>query len=632
MWRFSSRGNDETEGFSHGSLAEFRGNPLQALAREVCQNSLDAADGSGKPVIVEFESYYISMDSFPGMKSMREVIKACQSFWKGRGDVNTETFLNKASESFAVSSGKFRVLRISDYNTKGLSGAFSKEDITPWGSLVKGNSFCVKSEDAAGSYGIGKAAPFVSSCYQTVFYRTLAEDGVPAALGVARLMAHKSITPVRDAEDPVRRSVGYFGADKDGMPAKSFPELDQLHKRTSVGTDLFIPGFTGVSSGEEWIKEMLKEIVDNFLYSIYSGKLEIKIEHRVLNRKNLRDMLDYIGSKDAKIFYEVIYNNENVHEFQMPFHNLGTVHLRLLYGDKLNKKVLVVRNSGMKIARIKSLPRMVSYTGFLELQGYDLNKYFRGMENPSHNAWEPKRHPNPIQAKQYKEEIEEWVIETITQKLIEISGEESVIDIGDCFNFVASDEVVMNGHREERITDRTESVQTEVYQPKLPTGGKFSVRDEGMNGNNRRSKGRENPNGTAIGHRHRTGETGGGKPTGRRVSPDPSGLDSVYCGDGGGEKPKEVLVTARIIRRTDGTNRLIYTAEENIQFGQMEIVAKGENGKSLQLQVCEVRGDSATCENGRIVIRNIPAHSKQTVDFVLTEKQCYAMGVRAYGN
>ena len=70
MWKFLSRGFGETEGFSSGSLAEFKGNPLQALAREICQNSLDAADGSGKPVIVEFEDSYVDIDSFPGMQSM----------------------------------------------------------------------------------------------------------------------------------------------------------------------------------------------------------------------------------------------------------------------------------------------------------------------------------------------------------------------------------------------------------------------------------------------------------------------------------------------------------------------------------------------------------------------------------
>lgn len=68
------------------------------------------------------------------------------------------------------------MLRVSDYNTTGLKGAFSDNKITPWKSLVQGNAFSVKSTDnVAGSYGIGKAAPFVVSGLQTVFYRTYDE-------------------------------------------------------------------------------------------------------------------------------------------------------------------------------------------------------------------------------------------------------------------------------------------------------------------------------------------------------------------------------------------------------------------------------------------------------------------------
>ena len=120
MWRFLSRGRGEIEGYSNGSLAEFKGNPLQALAREVCQNSLDAADGSGRPVIVEFESTFMDIDSFPGMKSMRDVINACDEFWKGKGDVNTITFLRNAKRALSTKSGKFFVLRVSDFNTSGV--------------------------------------------------------------------------------------------------------------------------------------------------------------------------------------------------------------------------------------------------------------------------------------------------------------------------------------------------------------------------------------------------------------------------------------------------------------------------------------------------------------------------------
>jgi len=631
-WFFLSRGHGETEGFSNGSLAEFKGNPLQALAREVCQNSLDAADGSGKPVVVEFETSRMNIDDFPGMSSMREVIKACTNFWKGKGDVNTITFLNRAKDCLKTPSGKFTVLRVSDYNTTGVRGAFSEEDITPWGSLVKGNSFSVKADEknAAGSYGIGKAAPFVSSYFQTVFYRTLDKEGFKAALGVARLMAHESVDPVEPNEDPVRRSVGYYGADKYGKPAKSILELDKLNVRNTCGTDLFIPGFTAITMDESWVKDILKEVVDNFLYSIFSGKLEIRIETRSLSRKNLEVMLDFIGSKDAKIFYEVIRDNPKVIEMNRPFHDLGELRLRLLYASDLNKKVLIVRNSGMRIARIRSLPRMISYTGFLEMKGDNLNEYFRAMENPSHNAWEPKRHGNPEMAKRYKEEVESWVIDKISEKLIELSGEETTVNIGDYFNYRDAENNLSERRKQEKISNDIEEIKTELYIPQLPKSGKISIRDEGNESSKRKARGREDPMGDKMGHRHRTGTTTGGSPTGRRVVADPLGPDSVNIGEGG--RPHEVLISARIISLGNGENKLIYTADEAVSLGRIEIVTKGENGKSMKLRVKEVNGSNSLVEEGHIVIKDIEANVKQTIQFALADNHNYALGVKAYGN
>ena len=113
----------------------------------------------------------------------------------------------------------------------------------------------------------------------------------------------------------------------------------------------------------------------------------------------------------------------------------------------------------MKIAEIKGLPKGISYTGILELQGESINKFFRKMENPQHNSWDPNRHNNPKIAKQYKKEVEEWVKDTICKKLEESSGEESVIDIGDCFNTSTNTKDVGKGETQEKLLDTTKSVE-----------------------------------------------------------------------------------------------------------------------------------------------------------------------------
>ena len=629
-WKFPSRGYAATEGFSDAGLAEFKGNPLQALAREVCQNSLDAADGTGRTVRVEFHKRFMEIDKFPGMNSMKETINLCQEFWGQDGDVNTKSFLTRARRSLAEK--KFFVLRISDFNTKGVQGAFSEKNITPWGSLVKGNAFSVKSDEknAAGSFGIGKAAPFVSSDFQTIFYRTFDKDNVRAALGVSRLMAHKiPISKCLKGEDPVRRSVGYYGEDDLNKPAKSIVELDQIYQRNEYGTDLFIPGFCYSTSDEEWVKKILVEIVDNFLYSIYSGRLEVIVDSRKLNKSNLSIMLDYLGNaaKNAKMFYEVIREDNNeVLEITKEFYDLGSLRLRLLYKNDLNKKVLVVRNSGMKIAKIPSLPRGISYTGFFELQGDKLNEFFREMENPKHNSWEPKSHRDTKKASKYKEEVEEWVKQIINEKLVEISGEESVIDVGDCFNYTESDKQYKNERKREKIIDAVKSIEVIKHEPEKK---KFKVSDVGgnigQNGNSKKT-GTIDDKGESVGHRHRSGTRSGSSATGRKGSENAAGLDQIYSGN------REVYVSARIISRGNGINRLIFTTEENIQQCEIEIVTRGENGKTLQLYVQEVNGNKASTKDGHIVIYDIPANTKQTIEFKISGKRNYAMGVKAYGN
>ena len=83
----------------------------------------------------------------------------------------------------------------------------------------------------------------------------------------------------------------------------------------------------------------------------------------------------------------------------------------------------------MKISDIPSLPKSISFVGFLELQGEELNKFFRGMENPQHNKWEPKRHPDPSRAREYKDEVEEWVRSVISEKIKEILQEYTLMKV-----------------------------------------------------------------------------------------------------------------------------------------------------------------------------------------------------------
>lgn len=620
-WNFPSSNNGQIEGYSNPGLEWFKGNPLQALAREICQNSLDAFDDESKPVEIVFKRELVPTKDFPGTEQLLDIINRCHKFWGPKHMENVDNFINQASKTLKERS--LFVLRVSDYNTIGLQGAYDNQNITPWVSLVKSTGISMKldSRSAAGSYGIGKAAAFVNSNLQTVFYRTMDLDGVRAAQGVASLMAYNDDSV--PGEDPMRRSTGYYGDPSKNLPVECLEQLDAIYERNDVGTDLFIPGFRSIYPGRaDWVEIMVGEILENFLMSIYYGKLSVKIEREIIDKEHLNIAIskNQKSAKNAYCFSKVLTAGEDeVIEETFDFHRLGTLRLRLLYANDMNKKILVVRKSGMKIADIKGLPRGISFTGILELQGEGINNFFRKMENPQHNSWDPQRHDNPSLAREYKKEVEEWVKETICKKLEEASGEESVIDVGDCFNTSVQNEDPGDSENQEKLLDTAMNVE---IQPQKKH--KSSVKTQAGSGT-ARERGTIDDEGDSVGHRHRSGEKGG-NPTGRKGKKDIEGKDSVMSG------MRATDVVARVINKGAGNNRLVVTSKENLSYAEIEVVSVGENGKALPVNIQSVTSGQGALKNGRIALNNLTAGNKVTVDFTVHGKQNYAMGVKVYGN
>lgn len=626
-WSFPSRNNGDIEGFSNPALEWFKGSPLRALAREVCQNSLDAQYEEDEPVRIEFKKDFVSTSSFPGMAGLQNILLKCRSFWPEEGNEKTHTFINTALRD--LQDGKICVLRVSDFNTKGLEGPYSSRGITPWVSLVKGTAFSVKSsgKTAAGSYGIGKAAPFINSKYQTVFYRTNNIAGETAVQGVAHLMSF-SDESYGDV-DPIRRSVGYFGETTCNMAVPSMPELDRLYSRTAVGTDLFVPGFNFVVDGKnDWVNQMIGEILENFLMAIEYKNLVVTIEGQDITKDTVRYAIarNQKYAKDAYYFNKILMAEpEKIVDEDYNFHGMGMLRLRLLYTNDLNKKILVVRKSGMKISEIKGLPKGISYTGILELQGERLNAFFREMENPTHDKWEPNRHSNPSLAKQYKTEVEDWVKSVIRQKVEEMSGAEVLIDTGNLFNTAGKNEPTKSDDsdapKKENVIDTAKNVEI-VVNPKKTT----SVRGAGGSGS-RKVSGTIDDIGKLSGHRHRDGERPQ-KPTGRKGREDQGGQDSVFSG------MTYINVLARVISVGGGVNRFICIPEKNLSYGEVQVLATGENGKSMPIRINNiVKGtNQASIKDGKIVLKGISQGEKVVVDFQVSGRQNYAMGVEVSGN
>ena len=148
------------QGYTNNDIEVFKGQDLiDNLAREICQNSLDARLGtfnnSNNPVRVVFELKQIEKDRYDALTEYSSCLKGCRAYWNDEMDEKLSRFVSGAEDTLKKST--IPVLVASDYNTTGLQGSHSRKIGSPWEALTDSDGVSVKYEDnSAGSYGIGK--------------------------------------------------------------------------------------------------------------------------------------------------------------------------------------------------------------------------------------------------------------------------------------------------------------------------------------------------------------------------------------------------------------------------------------------------------------------------------------------
>ena len=232
-WNFPISEGGPIWGINDPGIETFKDDPLNSLAREICQNSLDAKDGEvGDPVVVEFALEEIPSSEFPGLSELKETAQACLEFW-GERDNKTREFFDLALEILQREEISF--LRISDFNTTGLLGATS-DDASDWHSLVKSVGVSEKGAMQIGSFGIGKFAPFACTDLRTLFYATLDLESVVAFQGGARLVTH--LTTANGGRQAL--NIGFYGIKDGNTPILDSTSIPGRFSRRDVGTDITV--------------------------------------------------------------------------------------------------------------------------------------------------------------------------------------------------------------------------------------------------------------------------------------------------------------------------------------------------------------------------------------------------------
>ena len=88
-WRFPKLDNGPKQGINDSGIATFKGSDLyNNLAREICQNSLDAMADGQTHVIVEFRSQQIKKADFDPMTGLEKVFGNCRAYWEDKMEPN----------------------------------------------------------------------------------------------------------------------------------------------------------------------------------------------------------------------------------------------------------------------------------------------------------------------------------------------------------------------------------------------------------------------------------------------------------------------------------------------------------------------------------------------------------------
>lgn len=626
-WKFPANNDGMIFGIADSGVETFNGTPIKSLAREICQNSIDANLKNGKPTRVEFSTFEIRPKDIPGFNGLKDAFTRSLDFWSRQKSTKAKKFFKVALE--VAQKETILCLRISDFNTSGLTGS-TEEYNSPWCNLTKSSGASDKSGTNGGSFGIGKFAPYACSQFRTVFYSTADSENVCAYQGVARL------TSFKNEKGETTQGTGFYGNAKN-TPVPDQISLDPSFKREkgNSGTDIFILGFNGEAG---WQHKMVASILDGFLYAIYSGNLIVNVAGIEVSKETLPDLM--ISHKPyfeeyADEYYMALTSDEKVSPtFVKEVTDKGMqgkLTLRLMIMPDMHRRVAMVRQTGMKIKNKGNINGLIPFTGLLYIEGDELNGYLRNLENPQHLEWEIERADNKSQARQLLNSFLQFIKASLDQLKNDDSEEALDPTVGEFLSAVQEDDK-QDTEKAETLTDtvRTIEVQQAPRNPKPSNtaaggNGKTEVDDpngeivvDDVPGEGGRDGDAAGGNGNGGGG-HGNGNGGGDNPVEHRktLSAVAPAKTRVVCADK--TSGKYVVTFVPMSPATNGIIDLYMSAEsQNYDAHIIAVTCDGQPGISFKAN--RISGLSFT--------ENVPVKLQVQLDY---HDYC-SMEVKAYGN
>jgi hypothetical protein len=422
QYEFAPTGGGDETGFNDPVTSTFKGDYSYYLARESIQNIIDAAESF--PVKANFELFTINSRQLPRPNQLRGIFEACWRYVKG--NPRGKEFFKEAWENLSGNGVRVHVLKISDFNTRGMMYEKGNKECDYY-SFIKAVGSSFKSRSAGGSWGLGKGSYFAASTYRTIFVSSVYEKSKNIFQGKLRLSSHKK-------NGVIMQGNGSFGLTGQ-KPVTDYDLIPELFRREDQGTDIYIIGFQEPGI---WEKSVIKSVLNNFWPAIYKGILEVKVDKEKIYSGNLEQKLKKFYSpfdpdtdknpNPLPYFYAYTDTKNEVFEEDLPV--LGITRLYVLENDKFRNRVACMRDTGMIIQKLARRSTK-NFAGVFECNNEKGNKILQRMEGPRHNKWSKNNDQNysgkPSEdLVKAEDEIESFIRENLN-KLIEMEKNKALI-------------------------------------------------------------------------------------------------------------------------------------------------------------------------------------------------------------
>ncbi len=411
-WDFPLLGTGNQSGSNIAAITMFKGaGIMDGIGRENGQNSLDAKDkdlGPESPVRMQFVLEYINKADYPEVfDGYAEAVNNCRLFWEENQNSTPQIMEFISNIEKNLDKDRIPLLVVRDFNTTGLNGVDAgANEKSFWNLLVNTEGISVKQDkDSAGSYGIGKNAPFAYSGLNLIFYNTLAKDGGRAFEGVARL-----VTSQREYNGGMRptQPIGKYLKLKDTFTGDPIIPSDNckianhpafLRNEGEYGTDVGVVGFK-IEEYPDWEYSLAVSMIKNFIMAIMNKKLIVeikspKVEYTV-SSETIKDFLfdDFKGEEQLKYtrqIYETITEpDKEPKNFAIAEENDLTIYVK--YKDSFSSSLSRFRSGGMLINTTTNdvYPHFSVVVVANTVGEKKLSEVLKMSEPPQHTEWKAK--------------------------------------------------------------------------------------------------------------------------------------------------------------------------------------------------------------------------------------------------